>query len=188
MTTERPGQEELTIVRWAEAAIGEQDSSLRIPHARRPVPMHGAQSTGLGLVGNGIIGADIIRLPAGAGFPPHTHPGHHLLIVLGGRGTITYNGRVHATEAGQIYLVEGAVSHAVGAVTDHVILAVGAPHMPVDSDRRMQVVAYQEVLSPIGDLHCLICDRTSEPPRYLHDVGCGHCPCQKCALAEVADG
>jgi quercetin dioxygenase-like cupin family protein len=188
MTTQRPGQEELSIVRWADAVIGEQDTCLHIPHGPRPVRMHGAQSTGLGLVSNGIIGADVIRLPAGAGFPPHTHPGHHLLIVLGGRGTITYNGRVHATEAGQIYLVEGAVSHAVGAITDHVILATGAPHMPVDSDKRMQVVVYEEVLSPIGDLNCLICDRTSEPPAYLHDVGCDHCPCQKCALAEVAEG
>ncbi|MFE0045190.1 cupin domain-containing protein [Streptomyces albireticuli] len=181
---ERPGQEELSIVRWADATIGDTATSLHIPHGERPVPMHGAAASGLGLVSNGTIGADIIRLPAGAGFPPHTHPGHHVLAVLGGEGTITYNGRVHRTGAGEIYLVEGAVSHAVGAITDHVILAIGAPHMPVDSDRRMEVVAYEEVLSEIGGLHCLICDSKSQPPDYLHDVGCAHCPCQSCARAE----
>ena len=179
--TGKPGQEDLAIVRWAESDIGAGSTSLRIPHGERPVAMHGADSTGLGLVSNGTVGADVIRLPAGAGFPPHTHPGHHLLAVLGGRGTITYNGRVHPTEAGEIYLVEGSVTHAVGAVTDHVILAMGAPHMPVDSDSRMAVVTYEEVLSDVGNLHCLLCDAKSDVPRYLHDVGCPHCPCHDCA-------
>jgi quercetin dioxygenase-like cupin family protein len=172
---------ELSIVRWAPADIGSDETLLRIAHDERPVPMHGAAASGLGLVSNGTIGADIIRLPAGAGFPPHTHPGHHVLVVLGGRGTITYNGRVHPTEAGEVYLVEGAVSHAVGAITDHVILAVGAPHKAVDSHERMAVVSYVEVLSEIADLHCLICDLKSALPDYLHDVGCEHCPCHTCA-------
>lgn len=174
-------QDQLTIVRWAVAAIGDHVTSLNIPHEERPVPMHGAAASGVGLVSNRIIGADIIRLPAGAGFPPHTHPGHHVLAVLGGRGTITYNGRVHPTEAGEIYLVEGSVSHAVGAISDHVILAIGAPHMPVESEARMKVVNYGEVLSPIEDLYCLICDIKSQFPAYLHDVDCPHCPCQSCS-------
>ncbi len=174
-------QDELSIVRWALAEIGDGVTSLEIPHGQRPVPMHGAAASGLGLVSNGIIGADIIRLLAGAGFPPHTHPGHHVLAVLGGRGTITYNGRVYPTEAGEIYLVEGSVSHAVGAISDHVILAVGAPHMSVASKERMEVVNYEEVLSQIGDLHCLICNLKSQLPAYLHDVDCAHCPCYSCA-------
>lgn len=174
-------QRDLSIVRWAPADIGAAETLLRIPHGERPASMHGAAATGLGLVSNGTIGADVIRLPAGAGFPPHTHPGHHVLVVLGGRGTITYDGRVYATEAGEVYLIEGAISHAVGAVTDHVILAVGAPHKPVDSTDRMQIVGYTEVLSDLGDLHCLICDRKSQLPDYLHDIECRHCPCQACA-------
>ncbi|WKX73501.1 cupin domain-containing protein [Streptomyces sp. XD-27] len=184
MTSQPAVQDELSIVRWADAAIGTDATSLHVPHGERPVAMHGADATGVGLVGNGTIGADVIRLPAGKGFPPHTHPGHHVLVVLAGRGTITYNGRVHPTEAGEIYIVEGAVSHAVGAITDHVILAIGAPHMPVDSEGRMDVVVYEEVLSPIGNLHCLICDGKSRLPSYLHDVGCAHCPCHACAGAE----
>lgn len=84
--------------------------------------------------------------------------------------------------------MEGEVSHAVGAITDHVILAVGAPHMPVDSDERMAVVPYQEVLSEIGDLNCLICDRRSSLPLLLHDIGCPHCPCQDCAVGNDSAG
>jgi quercetin dioxygenase-like cupin family protein len=171
----------LSIVRWTQARIGEGATWLEVPHGDRPVRMHGAAATGLGLVSNGTIGADVIRLPAGAGFPPHTHRGHHVLVVLGGRGTITYGGHVHPTEAGEVYLVEGSVSHAVGAITDHVILAVGAPHMPVDSEARMSLVDYDEVHTPVGDLNCLVCEARSQLPNYLHDVGCAHCPCQSCA-------
>lgn len=178
-------QDELVIARWADAILGEDMSSLDITHAPRPVAMHGADATGLSLVTNQTIGADIIRLPRGAGFPPHTHPGHHVLVITGGRGTITYGGRIYPTQAGEIYLVEGGVAHAVGAITDHVILAVGAPHMPVDSHRRMSAVPYQEVLSEIGDLHCLICERRSSVPLLPHDIGCPHCPCQECTLGNA---
>jgi quercetin dioxygenase-like cupin family protein len=179
--TRNETRDALVIAQWAQAAIGEESSCIDVSHALRPVAMHGANASGLGLVSNGIIGADLIRLPGGAGFPPHTHPGHHILVVVGGRGTITYDGCVYPTQAGSVYLVEGAVSHAVGAITDHVILAVGAPHMPVDSTRRMSIVEYQEVLSDLGDLHCLVCDSKSFLPQYLHDVGCAHCPCHDCS-------
>lgn len=186
--TQKETQDALVIAQWAEAAIGEDVTSLDVSHALRPVAMHGANASGLGLVSNGTIGADLIRLPRGAGFPPHTHPGHHVLVVVGGRGTITYDGRVYPTQAGNVYLVEGAVSHAVGAITDHVILAVGAPHMPVDSERRMSVVEYQEVLSDLGDLHCLVCDSKSFFPQYLHHVGCSHCPCHDCSAGTGEPG
>lgn len=173
-------RDSVEIMRWAQSSSDEHGTSLFISHQPRRALVHGANATGESLVSNGTIGADILRLPAGAGFPPHTHVGHHVLAVLAGRGTITYGGRVHPTEAGQIYLVEGAVSHAVGAITDHVILAVGAPHKPVDSTTRMTVVDYSEVLSPIGELTCLICDLSSRPPQRLHDLGCLHCPCHAC--------
>ena len=124
----------LSIVDWAEATSEGDSTCLHVHHRPRPAQMHGARdATGEGLVSNGAIGADIIRLPAGGGFAPHTHPGHHLLIVLAGEGTITYDGVVYPTRAGQIYMIEGEVPHAVGAVTEHVILAAGSPHKPIDS-------------------------------------------------------
>ena|SRR5437763_5231868 len=179
----------LTIVDWAEPVdSGDADATmLRIDHGERPMHMHGARdATGQGLVTNGSLGADVIRLPAGGGFAPHTHPGHHLLIVLGGEGTITYDGVVYPTRAGQIYLIEGRVPHAVGAITDHVILAAGSPHKSVDAADRMALVDYEEVISPIGDLTCLICDTVAPAPTRLHDEGCGHCPCHECVDAEEA--
>jgi quercetin dioxygenase-like cupin family protein len=175
----------LDIVDWAKSSLTDDHTDLRIEHTELPVDMHGAKdATGRELVTNGEIGADLLRLPAGGGFVPHTHPGHHVLVIVGGVGTITYDGRVYETHAGQTYLVEGEVPHAVGAITDHVIVAIGSPHKPVDADDRMEAVAYEEVIAADGDLTCLICDLTALAPQRLHAVGCGHCPCADC----VGDG
>lgn len=176
---------DLLIVSWAESEIDADLTRLVVAHGERPVAMHGAaQATGRSLVSNGDLGADIIRLAAGAGFAPHTHPGDHLLAVIAGQGTITYDGRIYRTRAGQIYLIEGAVPHAVGAITDHVILAVGAPHKAVDAVDRMALVAYEEVIAAEGDLDCSICNRSAALPARLHDLGCPHCPCSRCVSGD----
>jgi quercetin dioxygenase-like cupin family protein len=173
----------LEIIRWAEGLIADDHSKLHVHHDPRPAQLHGAPgASGLGLVSNGVIGADLLRVPAGSGFVPHTHPGHHVLVVVGGRGTITYGGAIYETTAGEVYLIEGEVPHAVGAITDHVILAVGAPHRKVDSEDRMTPVPYEEVLAPTQDLHCLICELRAEAPQNLHAIGCEHCPCYDCLM------
>jgi quercetin dioxygenase-like cupin family protein len=172
----------LDILRWARSIISKEMTELALDTGPLPTHMHGTmEATGKALVTNGSVGADLIRLPAGAGFVPHTHPGHHILIVVGGRGTITYNGQIHPTEAGQVYLIEGEIPHAVGAITDHVILAVGAPHKAIDAEDRMEEVPYEEVIAPDGDITCLICNITALAPRLLHSLGCGHCPCVGCS-------
>jgi quercetin dioxygenase-like cupin family protein len=173
----------LKLVCWAEnLAISSEDLKqiLAVDLGPRPSPMVHSTATGQGLVSNGFLGVDVIRLASGEGFAPHTHSGDHLLIVVGGKGTITYNGCVYPTEAGQVYLVEGSVPHAVGAITDHVILAVGAPHKPVDSAERMTLVEYEAVTAELGSLQCLICNHVAQAPQHLHDVGCAHCPCGCC--------
>jgi quercetin dioxygenase-like cupin family protein len=174
---------ELKIVKWAEPVdCGSTDGEQLLSVSLKPRPSRMAHSsaTGQGTVSNGYLGADIIRVQAGEGFVPHTHPGDHLLIVIGGRGTITYDGKIYPTEAGQIYMIDGDVPHAVGAISDHVILAVGAPHKPVDSEDRMKPVAYEAVAAKINELHCLICDLRATLPTRLHDLGCAHCPCDMC--------
>lgn len=171
----------LRMVNWAASQVDTESTLLRIGHEPRPLSMSGAPyATGLPLVSNGTLGVDAIRLPAGSGFAPHTHPGHHILIAIAGKGAITYDGKIYGTVAGQVYLVEGAVPHAVGAITDHVLLAVGSPHKSVDALDRMTSVAYDEVLAPDGDLHCLICDIRSWPTKRVHELGCPHCPCTTC--------
>ncbi|MEA2511418.1 MAG: hypothetical protein QOJ59_905 [Thermomicrobiales bacterium] len=170
----------LQVVRWASDLGVNGEQLLGVDLGARPACMAHSNATGEGLVSNGFLGADVIRLAAGDGFVPHMHPGDHLLIVVGGLGTITCGGKVYPTRAGEIYLVEGEVPHAVGAITDHVILAVGAPHRPVDATDRMAPVGYDAVTADVNDLHCLICDLHARFPRRLHDTGCPHCPCCDC--------
>lgn len=172
----------LRIVKWAqdEGADGGGEQRLSVSLAPRPVQMQHSTATGEDLVSNGLLGADVIRLAAGEGFVPHTHPGDHLLIVLGGQGTITYDGRIYPTGAGEIYMVEGGIPHAVGAVTDHVILAVGSPHRPVGSADRMTPVEYEVLEVDVSKLECLICDVSVTTGERLHDLGCTHCPCPAC--------
>lgn len=172
----------LRIVRWAQDNGIDRNTGLQrlgVDLQPRPVPMAHSKATGEDTVSNGLLGADIIRLGAGEGFVPHTHPGDHLLIVIGGHGTITYDGRIYPTAPGEIYMVEGGVPHAVGAVTDHVILAVGAaPHRPVGSADRMTPVEYETI--KIDKLECLICGVSVSDGGHLHALGCGHCPCPCC--------
>jgi perosamine synthetase len=180
---------ELVIARWADATERRgTDQWLRVATGPRPTPMHGSSATGEALVSNGRLGADVIRLSAGERFQPHTHPGDHLLVVLAGHGTVTYGGQVHGTTPGDIYLIEGGVPHAVGAVTDHVILAVGAPHRPVDSTDRQTLTAAEALTAPDGRIVCQVCGVSVAAPERLCDRGCDHCPCGACAEPHAADG
>jgi len=173
----------LAIVTWADAVgLEPGDTGIRVGMGPRSRPMAQTLATGDPLVSNGAIGADLIRVPAGAGFAPHTHPGDHLLICVGGLGTITYDGTVYPTHAGQMYMISGDVPHAVGAITDHVLIAVGSPHRAVDDPSRATLVEYRDVTAALGSLRCLICHIVSHAPQMLHDIGCSHCPCTRCVM------
>lgn len=173
--------ERLVIKKWADdLGISGNSQLLKINTGERPAHMSHSNATGEGLVTNGQLGVDVIRLEGGDKFQPHTHPGDHLLIVVAGEGTITYDGKIYPTRAGQAYMVEGAVPHAVGAITDHVILAVGSPHKPVDSTDRMVPTEYESITANLGNLHCLICDIQVNTPNRLHQTNCKHCPCPDC--------
>lgn len=183
---------DLTIETWAEFVGGgvidgdTPTSMLEVSMGLLPTPMHASVATGRALHSNGDLGVDLIRTPAGGGFVPHTHPGDHLLIVVAGHGTITFDGKVYATKAGQVYMVEGAVPHAVGGVTEHLILAVGAPHKAVDSTDRMVPVDYSSVLA-MGDMTCTICEVTAHLPVLLHELDCAHCPGPCCVTTGDPD-
>ena len=135
-----------------------------------------AAATGQSVLSNGHIGADLIHLPAGECFLPHTHLGDHLLFVLAGEGPITINGKITGTSAGPAYLVEGRRVHAVGAITDHVILAVGAPHRPVDDPRRQVLVEYDAIRGDTGIVTCGLCSLTAPSLPELAASGCAHVP------------
>jgi quercetin dioxygenase-like cupin family protein len=169
-------------------AVSSRDSSrrdravatLNVDLGPRPVQLTDSVATGLPLVSNGYLGADIIRLGKGERFRPHVHIGDHLLLAIGGEGTVTFGGRIYPVFAGEIYLVPGGIPHAVGAISDHVLLSIGAPHRAIDAFDRMQAVSYEEIVSEPGDMECLLCGLTSQGVARLHEHGCQHCPCPDC--------
>jgi quercetin dioxygenase-like cupin family protein len=109
---------------------------------RSGIPVHGAPALGVPLHTNGHLGADLLYVAAGDRFPIHTHPGDHLLLCVAGAGTITIGQVTYKVTPGDIYMVDGQVPHAVGAAGDqpHVLVAIGAPHKPVQSPERMALV------------------------------------------------
>lgn len=171
----------LNIIGWAiNAGSDEHHQLLSVDLSERNTHLENSVAKGEALISNGKLGADIIRLKAGQRFLPHTHPGDHLILTIGGKGTVTYNGKIYQTDAGQIYLIEGKVPHAVGAITDHLILAIGSPHKPIDAYDRMTPVEYITVTSEVNSLNCLICGVTAVVPQFLHHFNCHHCPCTDC--------
>lgn len=136
------------------------------------VPMYGTAARATPLVSNGFLGVDLIQIPAGEGFDPHTHIGDHLLFVVKGEGTITYEGVVYVTRPGEVYMVEGSKAHAVGAIEDHALLSVGAPHRAADAADRMALTEYAAVAADLGTLTCLACKRKVR----VGDTDCPHVP------------
>ncbi len=174
---------DLEIIEWATTAgIEEGAQRLQISLSERLVAVENSSASGEALVSNGKLGADLIRLTAGEGFTTHTHPGDHLLITIGGEGTVTYGGKIYPTRAGQIYMIDGNTPHAVGAVTDHVILAVGCPHRAIDAADRMEITEYASVMVDQEELHCLICNTKAVFSQCIHELGCPHCMCPDCTI------
>ncbi|MEV8093605.1 cupin domain-containing protein [Kitasatospora sp. NPDC085879] len=105
----------------------------------------------LGTVGAGelieggtAIGADRLIMECGARFELHTHPGAHILYVLGSRGYIHIDGVDYEMGQGDTVFVPANYAHGV-KTNLHVpepleILAFGVPHMPLESAERMTLV------------------------------------------------
>lgn len=110
-------------------------------------PVHGAPCDGAQLyrspeIAPGVhAGVDVLVVPPHAAFPVHTHPGHHVLYVVRGTGTIMYEGVTYQSRPGDFAVIPGETVHNVAAGPDgQVILSFGAPHHLIDSHTRMTVV------------------------------------------------
>jgi quercetin dioxygenase-like cupin family protein len=160
---------DLIIADWAH---DNGDGSITPFKGEGPVHMHNTTATAWPLVTSGHLGVDHISVPAGAGFPPHTHPGAHLLIVIAGKGTITVDSKIYPTRAGQVYYIEGDHPHAVGAVEEHHILAVGSPHKGPDDPDRMALVEYTAIATELGEIECGVCGAKGR----LDTIECPHIP------------
>jgi quercetin dioxygenase-like cupin family protein len=87
------------------------------------------------------LGVDLLELPPGESFPLHTHPGHHLLYVVQGAGTVTYGGIIYPTKPGDLFLMTANIPHAVGAGGEgHYVREFGAPHVHLDDPARRTVM------------------------------------------------
>lgn len=171
------GNKAVVLCEWAaDGGCADEEQLLRIdmrPGATQIAKTR--EATGRPLVTNGFLGADLIHVPAGEGFAPHTHPGDHLLFVVGGRGTITAAGEIVETAPGLVYMVDGAQTHAVGAITDHVLLSVGVAHQPLESGSRQELRPFEELMTD-GHLICRICDCKARSADELLAAGCSHSP------------
>jgi quercetin dioxygenase-like cupin family protein len=127
---------ELTIVNLDELALA-------TPYYLQTTDVHGTEARGVPIFTNGTLGADLLYVPPGKSFPLHEHPGHHLLLCVGGIGTITFGDVVKTVRKGDLYMVEATVPHAVGSASDgpgHWLISFGSPHKRVDADDRMTVL------------------------------------------------
>ncbi len=131
-----PNQIDLNFQEARFAKVSEE-GGLVISGLPRSFQMVNSDGTGDPLLLLGKFGADVIHFPAGGGVGVHTHEGDHILIVLKGNGKVIYSGEGYNLEPGVCYMVPGAVEHAIVAVTDLVMIAVGNNHFPVESSERM---------------------------------------------------
>lgn len=90
----------------------------------------------------------VIELPPGARFSPHTHISAHIILVIHGRGSITIwdrhapdqddRGEVYPLEQGDLFCVPKGVRHAMAAAEDSSVreLIINIPGIPLhDHDR-----------------------------------------------------
>ena len=102
-----------------------------------------AGACGITLDGHG-IGADLLELAPGSGFPLHVHPGDHILYGLDGEGTVTVNGVAYVIRKGVTVFVAAEQPHAVGGPAGGeralTLIAFGVPHKHISSPERMKVV------------------------------------------------
>jgi mannose-6-phosphate isomerase-like protein (cupin superfamily) len=81
----------------------------------------------------------------GTRFPLHVHPGDHILFVLSGRGGVVINQEFHPVGPNDSIFIAAEYPHGVCGPKRPEdaplrFLAVGVPHMNVESKDRMKLV------------------------------------------------
>jgi mannose-6-phosphate isomerase-like protein (cupin superfamily) len=61
-------------------------------------------------------------------------------MVTQGKGILTYKNEQHPMYEGMIYLIPSNIPHAIEAVTELILVAVGNDHRPADSPDRLDIV------------------------------------------------
>ncbi len=137
---------------------------------------------GEALVASPDLGGDLMFVPGGTGFKPHTHHGHHLIFAISGECTVTLGAEIHRLSAGEVCLIPGEVPHAVTGITDTMLLAVGTPHMPVDAADRLELVSFEVLTAELSSqIRCMGCSthKLYERHEILGADGVVRCPNMK---------
>ena len=141
-------------LKQAKWALPGQGNELESFSGEQPIKMKHSDGTARPLVVDDSainkFGADIVRFEAGKGVGLHTHVGAHILLVTKGTGILTYGCKhgldgpaeeQHEMFPGMIYLIPSNMPHAIKAITELVLVAVGNDHKPADSEERLDVVS-----------------------------------------------
>ncbi|MES1197328.1 MAG: cupin domain-containing protein [Pseudomonadota bacterium] len=132
---------DLQIARFCD--VDQATGSLVFSSGPLPVQMAKSQGTALPLVRSMTepFGADVIRFAPGEGVALHTHEGDHILVVVEGRGRLTYGGETHKLDVGTVYFVPGSVPHAIDADTTLSLISIGNQHVAAASAARLDLVS-----------------------------------------------
>ncbi|MEI8103672.1 MAG: cupin domain-containing protein [Candidatus Moraniibacteriota bacterium] len=129
--------------RWAD--FNETTLHIASFEGQQPIQMKHSDGTALPLLvddsKSNKFGADIIRFAPGKGVSLHKHIGAHILMVTKGTGTLVYGDERHPMFAGMIYLVPSNIPHAIEAITELVLVAIGNDHKPANSEDRLSLIA-----------------------------------------------
>ncbi|MEZ4103943.1 MAG: cupin domain-containing protein [Candidatus Paceibacterota bacterium] len=121
------------------------ENGVLIPkNGKQPIKMAKSDATALPLLFDGSgekpFGASLIRFTSGEKVDLHTHIGSHILIVTYGQGLLTYFSKEIKLGAGMMYLIPSEVPHAIRALSELVIIAVGNDFRAEGSENRLNLV------------------------------------------------
>jgi quercetin dioxygenase-like cupin family protein len=90
------------------------------------------------------IGADLMEMQSGSAFPPHMHPGDHLLYIIDGKGAVVIDGVDHAFQKGDTVYIPAEYPHGFKNPAENnnvvTLVAFGYPHTHVGAVDRMKLV------------------------------------------------
>lgn len=88
------------------------------------------------------VGVDFIEMQPGSAFPPHAHPGDHILVVMEGEGQMELEGVRRPFKVGDTVYVKAELAHAVigpprEASRPLKIVFFSKPHKHLEASDRM---------------------------------------------------
>jgi quercetin dioxygenase-like cupin family protein len=90
------------------------------------------------------IGADLMEIAPGCGFPLHTHNGDHILFVYRGTGMAVIDGKEYRLVEGDCIAVPAERPHAFSnpapSAEPWIIIAFGHPHRHLSAVDRLKLV------------------------------------------------